>query len=83
MSYRHEKEIEQVKQKELLLVTLQATPIELIAVGSAIIGYIRLLECTVPPSKERKEVITALLAFQKRLADNAHTADEVQRKRHN
>ncbi len=37
-----------MKQREPLLVTLQATPIELIAVGSAIIGYIRLLESTVP-----------------------------------
>ncbi len=72
-----------MKQREPLLVTLQATPIELIAVGSAIIGYIRLLECTVPPLKERKEVIAALLAFQKRLADNAHTSDETHGKRSN
>ncbi len=51
-------------------ITLQVTPKEMIALGSAIIGYIRLVEQTVPPCKERAEVIAVLLAFQKRFVDS-------------
>jgi hypothetical protein len=50
------------------LIPLQATSFELMAFGKAILGYMRLLEVTVPPA-ERMEVMAHLRRFQKRYLD--------------
>lgn len=52
------------------LVVVQATPYELLAFGTAMLGYIRLLKLTVRPCALRDEVINHLLRFQKRYLDS-------------
>ena len=57
-----------MKQQEPLIL-FQATINEMIALGTAINGYIALLYRTVPPSKERSEVINTLNTFRQRVID--------------
>ena len=57
-----------LKQQEPLI-TFQATCNEMIALGTAITGYIALLYRTVPPCKERTEVINTLNTFRQRIID--------------
>ena len=52
------------------LLPVPATVCELLAFGSAVIGYIRLLKTTVQPCALRTEVINHLLTFEKRYIDS-------------
>jgi hypothetical protein len=59
--------------EEDALLPVQATKSELMAFGSAVIGYIALLQATVEPCPVRSEVIGHLVRFQKRYLDRSRS----------
>ncbi len=60
------------------LITLQTTRFELPALHVATVGYIRLLEMSVPPSEARAEVIKQLQSFQRRYQEARRTLQAMQ-----
>lgn len=63
-------------------ITLHALPCELLALEEAIVGYIQLVERTVPASPERSAVIAALRSFQQRYQVSLRKVQAPLKKRH-